>query len=116
MFNKLLSLFRGIPVTIHDTAKIEEGSARTATLGDLAAGATQVLIARVNGKLHAIDTICPHQNGRIEGGKLKPGNVAICAVHGYWFDVTDGSVKRGTCRKAKVYRIEEKDGQATVWL
>jgi nitrite reductase/ring-hydroxylating ferredoxin subunit len=37
-------------------------------------------------------------------------------VHGYWFDVTDGSVKRGTCHKAKVYRIDEKNGQATIWL
>ena len=117
MFKRLFSgLFKGQPVDVPNTDQIQEGTARGVTVGDLAAGGTRVLLCRVGGKLHAVDSLCPHEGGRLDTGDLVDGRLARCPLHGYLFDATDGSVERGACSKAKTYKIEEKGAQATFWL
>ena len=66
--------------------------------------------------LHALDSICPHEGGRIAPGPLAEGRFAFCPLHGYLFDPRTGAVVHGMCRKATTYRVEEKDGQATLYL
>lgn len=43
----------------------------------------------VNGKICAIEAICPHQGGPLAEGGLHGKNV-ICPWHGWEFDVTTG--------------------------
>lgn len=115
MLDRLLSLFRGKPALIRGTSKLPEGHARKVDLGDILAGGKSVILCRVDGKLHALDARCPHEGGRIIEGPLVDGKLAICPLHNYTFDPSDGHVVRGSCGKATVYKVREKDGDAEVW-
>jgi nitrite reductase/ring-hydroxylating ferredoxin subunit len=53
------------------------------------AGDRMVAIANVDGRLHAIDGLCPHQGGPLGRGTLC-GTVLTCPWHGWQFDVTTG--------------------------
>jgi nitrite reductase/ring-hydroxylating ferredoxin subunit len=100
--------------SVSGTEKIAEGSSRRVCFGDLTAGDPEVVLARIGGRLHAVDSTCPHERGRIDEGPLVDGKFLRCPVHGYLFDPIDGRVERGTCRRATVRRVEEKDGVARI--
>jgi nitrite reductase (NADH) small subunit len=53
------------------------------------AGGRMVAVANVDGELHAIDGLCPHQGGPLGTGRLC-GTVLTCPWHGWQFDVTTG--------------------------
>ncbi len=117
MLKRILSaLFKGRAVDVPNTDQIQEGTARGVTVGDLAAGGTRVLLCRVDGALHAIDSLCPHEGGRLETGDLVEGRLARCPLHGYLFDPRNGAVKRGACAGAKTYRVAEQGSTATFWI
>ena len=110
MFRRLLRLLRKPTVHIPDAAGLAEGEARTVDVGDPAAGGIQVLLCRVDGKVHALDSLCPHEGGRMASGPLEQGRHAVCPLHSYAFDPRDGKVVRGACRPARTYRVDERDG------
>jgi len=114
--NLFSTLFKGRPVEVPNTAAIADGEARNVSLGDIAAGGQRIVLCRVEGKLHALDSMCPHEGGRIVAGKLIEGKYAICPLHNYLFDPKSGAVVRGACLKATAYSVEEKDGNATIYL
>jgi len=117
MLKRLLGLFRGRPVLIQGAGALEEGHARKISLGDPLAGTgCNVVLCRVDGKLHALDDICPHEGGRISDGPLHEGRLATCPLHMYHFDVSSGKAVGVACRKAKTYRVRERDGDCEVWL
>ena len=93
-----------------DAAALAEGEARKVDVGDLAAGGVQVLLCRVQGRVHALDSLCPHEGGRIAPGPLDQGLYAVCPLHGYAFDARNGKTVRGACGPARTYRVEERDG------
>jgi nitrite reductase/ring-hydroxylating ferredoxin subunit len=108
MLRRLLrTLFKGRSVHVPGTSALQDGYARTVTLGDLGAGGSQILLCRLAGKLHALDSLCPHQQGRIQAGPLVEGRYVRCPVHNYLFDPVNGAVVSGVCRKATVYRVDE---------
>ena len=49
-----------------------------------------VAISKVDGNVHALDGICPHQGGSLGKGSLH-GCVVRCPWHGWEYDVTNGS-------------------------
>ncbi len=53
-----------------------------------------VMLANVDGKIHAIAGLCTHQQGILANGTLE-GNVVTCPRHGSQFDVTTGKNLRG---------------------
>ena len=57
-------------------------------------GGAMVAIANVDGTLHAIDGLCPHQGGPLGTGVLC-GTVLTCPWHGWQFDVTTGRHRLG---------------------
>ena len=117
MWKQLLCrLFKGRPVEVPDIDRLAEGEARGVTLGDLAAGGVKAVLCRVEGRVFALDSLCPHEGGRIETGPLVEGRFARCPLHGFLFDPKDGSVVRGACRKAKTYRVEVREGRAILWI
>jgi len=108
MLRRILSgLLKGRRIRVPGTRQLSDGTSRTVTLGDIGADGTQVLLCRVEGRLHALDTLCPHQRGRLESGPLIDGKYARCPVHNYLFAPKSGSVVSGTCRKATTYRVRE---------
>lgn len=101
---------------IKGTGKLPEGEARKVDIGDVVAGGTQVVLCRVGGKLYALDAVCPHEQGRITPGPLLEGKYALCPLHNYKFDPTNGASVNARCRAAKTYRVVEKDGDAEIWV
>ncbi len=116
MFSRILNLFRGRPVVVSGTSKLEEGFARRIDVGDPLAGGTQFLLCRVDGVIHAITTECPHAGGRIVEGPMKDGRFAICPLHQYAFDPRTGRPEGDICSKAETYRVREEGDECRVWL
>jgi nitrite reductase/ring-hydroxylating ferredoxin subunit len=110
------TLFRGRPVDVPGSERIAEGESRKIDVGDVAAGGTQIILCRVEGRLHALDSLCPHQRGRIQPGRLVEGKFALCPLHHYLFEPRTGKPVRGACRPATTYKVVEKDGSATVYV
>ena len=75
----------------------EEGFVRVASLdtlsdGDMVQvkiGKQDVLLANLNGKIHASSDVCPHQFYQLSIGDLD-GDVVKCSLHGAEFDLTTG--------------------------
>ena len=116
MLSRILDLFRGRPVVVSGTSKLEEGFARRIDVGDPLAGGAQFLLCRVDGEVHAITTECPHAGGRIVEGPMKDGRFAICPLHQYAFDPRTGRPEGDICSKAVTYRVREEGDECRVWL
>lgn len=117
MFKKIVGLFRGKPALVKGTGKLEEGCSKVVTFGDVLAGTgTQVMFTRLEGKLHAIDAICPHQGVLMADGKLAEGKFVQCPLHLYHFDPKTGAERSAQCRSAKAFKVREADGDAEIWL
>ncbi|HKM75380.1 MAG TPA: non-heme iron oxygenase ferredoxin subunit [Candidatus Bathyarchaeia archaeon] len=54
-------------------------------------GGVDVLVANVDGQIHAIANTCTHQGGPLDEGELE-GTVVTCPWHGGQFDVVSGKV------------------------
>lgn len=67
-------------------ATVTEGSLREVVLQF-----RPVVLARVEGRIHALDGACPHIGGSLAEGALR-GRRLTCPLHEATFDVTDGSV------------------------
>lgn len=117
MLKKLMGLFGGRPVVVKGTGALEDGHAKKIEIGDVLAGTgVELVLCRVGGELFALDAHCPHEGGRITEGPLADGVHAVCPLHNYRFDPRTGEPWRPLCRKAKTYRVREKDGDAELWL
>ena len=71
-------------IRIADVRECPPGSA-----GEYVAGERIVALFNVEGTLHALDGICPHQGGPLGRGRLA-GCIVTCPWHGFQFDVTTG--------------------------
>jgi nitrite reductase/ring-hydroxylating ferredoxin subunit len=71
-------------VKLANVSQLPEGSALHVEIGDGA-----VAICNVEGKLHAIDGICPHSNGPLGDGGLH-GRILVCPFHAWEFDCVTG--------------------------
>jgi len=58
------------------------------------AGGVAVLVARVDGEIHAITNRCSHRGAPLDEGELDDGCVT-CPWHGSVFRLADGGVERG---------------------
>lgn len=116
MLGRLRDLFRGRPVLVQGAGKLPDGTARCVAVGDPLAGGTELVLARVDGRLHALDRVCPHENGRISDGPLVEGRYVVCPLHNYRFDPRDGRAVGVSCRSARVYKVRETGGDCEVWV
>lgn len=65
----------------------------------------EIALWRVDGKLYAINNVCPHQHfSMLHQGTLE-GNYVTCPMHGWSFCLEDGVAKSGS-GKAKVYEVK----------
>ena len=79
------------------------------------AGGRMVAVANVDGKLHALDGLCPHQGGPLGTGTLC-GTILTCPWHGWQFDVTTGRHRISATVRQPLYEIRVQDGQLFVRL
>ena len=78
-------------------------------------GGAMVAIANVDGTLHAIDGLCPHQGGPLGTGALC-GTVLTCPWHGWQFDVTTGRHRLSATVRQPVHGVKTEGGRIFVRL
>ncbi|WP_422926970.1 Rieske (2Fe-2S) protein [Singulisphaera sp. PoT] len=59
----------------------------------------------VDGKISAIDGLCPHQGGPLADGPLH-GTLVTCPWHGWQFDVCTGRSPLGAKLKQPVFEVK----------
>ncbi len=66
----------------------------------------QVLLANVNGSIHAVDDVCSHAYATLSEGELS-GEEVECPLHGGTFNVTTGDVLGPPADESvRVYRVQ----------
>lgn len=102
---------------IPGVGRLAEGEARKVLLpaeGDELP--TEVALCRVGGRLFAVDSLCPHEGGRLAAGPLVEGRYLSCPLHLYKFDPESGAAIDVPCPPARTYSVREIEGVAEVTL
>ena len=71
-------------VEVCKIADLPAGKMKSVTVGE-----NRILVANVEGKLHAMRAICNHEGGPLDEGELDHNQI-ICPWHGAIWDVTTG--------------------------
>lgn len=74
---------------------------------------TSIAIARIDGTFHALSNVCPHAGGPIGDGDVQ-GNAVRCPLHGWAFDVSDGSCEVDPSIHLRVFAVRERGGRVEV--
>jgi nitrite reductase/ring-hydroxylating ferredoxin subunit len=71
-------------------------------------GSRDVALFRTGGAIHAIDDRCAHQYASLAEGFLcgERGEVVVCPLHGWRFDVTTGGPPGGVHHVPRVDRLD----------
>ena len=70
------------------------------------AGGKEIALFNVEGKICAIQHVCPHQGGPLAEGGIE-GKVVTCPWHGWQFDVTTGVCTFNDSVKQETYKVKE---------
>lgn len=76
----------------------------------------EVLLVRLEGRLYALDSLCPHEGGRLAEGPLWDGGLVCCPLHLYRFDARTGEAVDVDCDPARTIPVREVDGAAELEL
>lgn len=102
---------------LHDKGFIFIGDSSIVCEGDMievTVGKSDVLLARVDGVVYAVDGICSHAYAKLVEGELDDYCVT-CPLHFACFDIRDGEVLEGPADKSlPIFKVVEKDQQ--IWL
>lgn len=92
--------------TIPD-ADLAEGSMKGVTIGE-----ENILLARVNGCIHAIGDICSHFHTHLSNGELMPERCQVqCPLHDSSFDLRTGEPNDPPAEDpVEVYGVQVVDG------
>lgn len=66
----------------------------------------EVALFKVDGKVYAISSVCPHQGGPLDEGGMNGKNVT-CPWHGWEFDVTNGVCGFNDAIKTPTFKVRE---------
>jgi len=64
-----------------------------------------IALFNVNGTYHAMDAVCPHEDGPLHEGELD-GDTIICPWHGYEFSVKTGECSVDPELRARIYVVK----------
>src|SRR5271165_6577553 len=73
-------------------------------VGEYSAGKLTFCLAKLNGKLCALDNECPHHGGPLGEGEIEDGKV-VCPWHAYAFDLATGRCKEFPSGQVRVYEV-----------
>ncbi|MGE0243913.1 MAG: Rieske (2Fe-2S) protein [Nitrososphaeraceae archaeon] len=71
-----------------------------------------IVLAMVNGQIHAMDSVCSHQGGPLENGTLE-GYDITCPLHYAVFDIRNGKVSDSTVWATDLESYEVKQDTKT---
>lgn len=74
-----------------------------------------IALYKVDGKVYAIDGVCPHAGGALAEGSLN-GCLAMCPWHGWEFDVRTGKCDFNSEIAVKTYPTKEEKGEVFVQI
>jgi len=105
-------------VRLPGTARLAEGEARKVIVPPETPGGAplELLLVRLDGVLHALDSRCPHEGGRLAEGPLWDGAHVTCPLHLYRFDPRTGEAVDVDCEPARIFAVREEDGVAELEL
>ena len=95
-------------IRVLDSAALPEGGRAV-----VEAGAWKVAVARVEGRVWAIDNVCPHRGGDLGMGDLQ-GHHLYCPQHAWCFDVRTGEGFFPQGIRVRRFEVEERDGG--IWV
>lgn len=93
-------------------------------LGELAEGSMtrveltdrDVLLARVNGEIFAVDDLCTHEEASLSSGVLRGARVR-CPLHGSWFCLRTGEPQEEPADEpVRCYATRVRDGRVEISL
>ena len=89
-------------VRIPGVARLAEGEAKKILVPEGNGRAPrEVVLARLEGRLCALDSLCPHEGGRLAEGPLWEGRFVYCPLHLYRFDPGTGRAVEVECARAR---------------
>jgi NADPH-dependent 2,4-dienoyl-CoA reductase/sulfur reductase-like enzyme/nitrite reductase/ring-hydroxylating ferredoxin subunit len=98
-------------ITVAGAGELEDGQMK-----QVAAGGTNILLARVNGNYHAVGALCPHYGAPLAEGALC-GERIICPWHHASFDVKTGDLLEPPAFDAlPCYKVRIEDQRVIVAL
>lgn len=104
-------------VRVPGAARLEDGHARKVLVPVAGGGLPlEIVLVRRSGILYALDSLCPHEGGRLAEGPLWEGRYAYCPLHLYRFDPRTGESVGVECERARTYPVREVDGAAEIEL
>ena len=68
----------------------------------------EIALFNIKGQIYAIKNRCPHRNGPLIRGIIDPAGGIKCPMHGWRFDLRDGSSKRPA--QATIYATKVDNG------
>lgn len=77
----------------------------------------KVILTRHNGKLYAIDSLCPHAAADLSKGSFRSWQIC-CHEHDYCFDIRSGRIvwPEDEVYRLKRYEVKEENGMVLVRL
>jgi nitrite reductase/ring-hydroxylating ferredoxin subunit len=74
----------------------------------------RVVLAKLQGKIYALGSVCTHMRGDLAKGRIE-GEMVRCPLHHSGFDLKTGEAVRPPARQAEpVYNVKVEDGQ--IWV
>lgn len=69
-----------------------------------------ILVANINGRFYAMDSVCPHAHAPLEDGLIE-GKTIKCPWHGSTFNIETGKCTSGPAiLDQRVYNVKIEDG------
>ncbi len=81
----------------------------------VAAEGQALALYKVDGKVYAIDGVCPHAGGPMAEGSLN-GCLAMCPWHGWEFNVVSGLCDFNSEMATRTFRVKEEKGEIFVQI
>lgn len=98
-------------ITVASAAELKDGEMK-----QVAADGTDILLARVNGRYHAVGATCPHYGAPLAEGALS-GERIICPWHHACFNATTGDLEEPPALDALPhYEVRVENGNVSVTL
>ena len=88
--------------------EIKEGAAKLVRVKN-----EEIAVFKHQGKLCALQNICPHEGGQLSAGWIEDG-AAVCPLHGYKFDLASGACANDSKLKAKIFKLAAEGENYTV--
>ncbi len=70
----------------------------------------EIAVGRHQGRLFALDNICPHRGGPLSEGDLSDGCLH-CPLHGWGFSVESGAMRGNPSMAVPVYQLQIESGE-----